>query len=61
MDSLLPFLQGLAPLQHVGLSRRTEDHRQPGRYWKVTDSFGARPWLAPVDFPRSDIPPSVAG
>ena len=23
MDSLFPFLQGLAPLQHVGLSRRT--------------------------------------
>ena len=27
MDSLFPFLQGLAPLQHVGLSRRTAYHR----------------------------------
>ena len=27
MDSLFPFLQGLAPLQHVGLSRRTVDNR----------------------------------
>ena len=27
MDSLFPFLQGLAPLQHVGLSRRTVDDR----------------------------------
>jgi hypothetical protein len=30
MDSLFPFLQGLAPLQHVGLSRRTVNHRQSG-------------------------------
>ena len=29
MDSLFPFLQGLAPLQHVGLSRRTAVNRQP--------------------------------
>ncbi len=28
MDSLFPFLQGLAPLQHVGLSRRTASYRQ---------------------------------
>ena len=28
MDSLLPFLQGLAPLQHVGLSRRTASDRR---------------------------------
>ncbi len=27
MDSLFPFLQGLAPLQHVGLSRRTVVNR----------------------------------
>ena len=27
MDSLFPFLQGLAPLQHVGLSRRTSSNR----------------------------------
>jgi hypothetical protein len=33
MDSLFTFLQGLAPLQHVGLSRRTVDHRQYGSYW----------------------------
>ena len=32
MDSLFPFLQGLAPLQHVGLSRRTVVYRQPGMY-----------------------------
>ena len=32
MDSLFPFLQGLAPLQHVGLSRRTPDDRDSGRY-----------------------------
>jgi len=30
MDSLFPFLQRLAPLQHVGLSRRTVNDRQPG-------------------------------
>ncbi len=30
MDSLFPFLQGLTPLQHVGLSRRTVNYRQPG-------------------------------
>ena len=30
MDSLFPFLQGLAPLQHVGLSRRTADDRVLG-------------------------------
>jgi hypothetical protein len=30
MDSLFPFLQGLAPLQHVGLSRRTVYHRPSG-------------------------------
>ena len=30
MDSLFPFLQGLTPLQHVGLSRRTANHRQLG-------------------------------
>ncbi len=30
MDSLFPFLQGLAPLQHVGLSRRTADYRPTG-------------------------------
>jgi hypothetical protein len=30
MDSLFPFLQGLAPLQHVGLSRRTVSNRAPG-------------------------------
>src|ERR1019366_6524621 len=28
MDSLFPFLQGLAPLQHVGLSRRTVSRRR---------------------------------
>ena len=32
MDSLFPFLQGLAPLQHVGLSRRTAVDRQLGMY-----------------------------
>ena len=32
MDSLFPFLQGLAPLQHVGLSRRTVYHRLSGSY-----------------------------
>jgi hypothetical protein len=35
MDSLLPFLQGLAPLQHVGLSRRTVDYRPLGSYPKT--------------------------
>ena len=30
MDSLFPFLQGLAPLQHVGLSRRTSNDRHLG-------------------------------
>lgn len=32
MDSLFPFLQGLAPLQHVGLSRRTAVDRVTGMY-----------------------------
>ena len=32
MDSLFPFLQGLTPLQHVGLSRRTVVDRPSGRY-----------------------------
>jgi hypothetical protein len=32
MDSLFPFLQRLAPLQHVGLSRRTLNNRQFGHY-----------------------------
>jgi hypothetical protein len=27
MDSLFPFLQGLAPLQHAGLARRTPNSR----------------------------------
>ena len=35
MDSLLPFLQGLAPLQHVGLSRRTACDRQFGSKPKI--------------------------
>jgi len=39
MDSLFPFLQGLAPLQHVGLSRRTEDDRRCGRYFGVMSSL----------------------
>jgi hypothetical protein len=30
VDSLFPFLQGLAPLQHVRLSRRTANYRQSG-------------------------------
>ena len=31
MDSLLPFLQGLAPLQHAGLARRTPGWRYSNR------------------------------
>jgi len=47
MDSLFPFLQGLAPLQHVGLSRRTVNHRQP-----VPSQFSA-------GFPLGDDPGSA--
>ncbi len=36
MDSLFPFLQGLAPLQHVGLSRRTVNDRPLFSYYVDT-------------------------
>jgi hypothetical protein len=55
MDSLFPFLQGLAPLQHVGLSRRTEYDRQPFRQpfiLNLINIFGAVP--GPVTLGYSD-------
>ncbi len=45
MDSLFPFLQGLAPLQHVGLSRRTADDRQPRNNEVVNTCGDALPKL----------------
>ena len=47
MDSLFPSLQGLAPLQHVGLSRRTVSHPLLGRYSSVTDEW---PTIRPSEF-----------
>ena len=40
MDSLFPFLQGLAPLQHVGLSRRTAYYRLSGHDLRVICVLG---------------------
>ena len=38
MDSLSPFLQGLAPLQHAGLSRRTTYYRAVFNYSLIKTS-----------------------
>ena len=51
MDSLLPFLQGLAPLQHVGLSRRTAAHRPKQSGPEAYPHF--QPVAAPL---TSDLP-----
>ena len=53
MDSLFPFLQGLAPLQHVGLSRRTEDNRPFGIFSDRPSGTKERGFF---DSPRAPTP-----